>query len=477
MEIHYKQLVLLTITTTYQPATDIGHLVRKHPARIHIGELSFGRAYVFYPQASETSCTMAMLLDIDPVGLVRNRRGPAGEGRALEQYVNDRPYVASSFMSVALGDLFGSALAGKSKERQELVDVPLPLKCCISVLPCRGGEGFLRRLFEPLGYRVTAVNHLLDQAFVEWGNSSYHTVTLEHTLPLRQLLTHLYVLIPVLDNDKHYWVGDDEVEKLLRHGEGWLSSHPERESITTRYLKYRRSLINDALQQLLAEEDPNADQLQESHAQEESAIEERISLNDQRIGAVLAAVKNYGAKTVVDLGCGEGRFLQALLKERQFERIAGMDVSYRALELAKDRLNLDRLPDKQRERIQLLHGSLMYRDKRIAGFDAATAMEVLEHLDPPRLTAFERVLFEAARPRTVLLTTPNAEYNVKWESLPAGKFRHKDHRFEWTRSQFQTWASTIGGRFGYDVRFLPIGPEDQLVGAPTQMAIFSRSTT
>ena len=228
---------------------------------------------------------------------------------------------------------------------------------------------------------------------------------------------------------------------------------------------------------MLAEEDPDADKLQESHAQEESTIEARISLNDQRIGAVLAAVKNCGAKTVVDLGCGEGRFLHALLKERQFERIAGMDVSCRSLELAKDRLKLDRLPDKQRERIQLLHGSLMYRDKRIAGFDAATAMEVIEHFDPPRLTAFERVLFEAARPGTVLLTTPNAEYNVKWESLPAGKFRHKDHRFEWTRSQFQTWASTIGGRFGYDVRFLPIGPEDQLVGAPTQMAIFSRSTT
>jgi 3' terminal RNA ribose 2'-O-methyltransferase Hen1 len=354
--------------------------------------------------------------------------------------------------------------------------LPWALKACISVLPCRGGEELLKRLFEPLGYRVTAVNHPLDEAFPEWGNSPYYTLTLEHTVPLRQLLTHLYLLIPVLDNDKHYWVGDHQVEKLLRRGEGWLASHPEREIITTRYLKYRRSLINDALQQLLAEEDPQADQVQESHAQEEAAVEERISLNDQRIGAVMATVKSCGAKTVLDLGCGEGRFLQALLKDRQFERIAGMDVSYRSLELAKERLNLDRLPDRQRERIQLLHGSLMYRDKRLAGFDAATVMEVIEHLDPPRLAAFERVLFEVARPGTVILTTPNAEYNVKWESLPAGKFRHKDHRFEWTRCQFQTWAGAIGGRFGYDVRFLPIGPEDQVVGAPTQAAIFSLTT-
>lgn len=417
---------------------------------------------------------MALLLDIDPVGLVRNRRGPAGQGRALEQYVNDRPYVASSFMSVALGDVFSSAMAGKSKDRQELVETPLPFKVSISVLPCRGGEEILRRLFEPLGYRVSALNHALDEAFPQWGDSSYYTVTLEHTLPLRLLLTHVYVLIPVLDNDKHYWVGDDEVEKLLRRGEGWLASHPEREIITTRYLKYRRSLINDALEHLLGEEDPTADQLQERHAQEEAAVEERISLNEQRLGSVMAVVKNCGAKTVLDLGCGEGRLLQAFLKERQFDRIVGMDVSYRSLEMAKERLNLNRLPDMQRQRIQLLHGSLMYRDRRLSGFDAVVVVEVIEHLDAPRLAAFERVLFEAARPGTVILTTPNVEYNVKWESLPAGQLRHKDHRFEWTRAQFESWASGVAERFGYQARFLPVGPEDSVVGAPTQMAIFSR---
>lgn len=466
--------VLLTITTTHQPATDLGHLVRKHPARVHTAELSFGRAHVFYPEASEKRCTVALLLDIDPVGLVRNRRGPAGEGRALEQYVNDRPYVASSFMSVALGDVFSSAMAGKSKDRQELVEASLPFQVSISVLPCRGGEQMLRRLFEPLGYLVSALSHVLDETFPQWGESSYYTVTLEHSLPLRLLLVHLYVLIPVLDNDKHYWVGDDEVEKLLRRGRGWLPSHPEREIIATRYLKYRRSLINDALEHLLGEEDPTADQLQERHAQEEAAVEERISLNEQRLGGVMAAVKSCEAKTVLDLGCGEGRLLQAFLKERQFTRIVGMDVSYRSLEIAKERLNLDRLPDMQRQRIQLLHGSLMYRDQRLSGFDAAAVVEVIEHLDAPRLAAFERVLFEAARPGTVILTTPNVEYNVKWESLPAGKFRHKDHRFEWTRAQFESWAAGVAERFAYQVRFVAVGPEDAVVGAPTQMAIFSR---
>ncbi len=464
--------MLLTITTTHEPATDLGHLLRKNPARPQSFDLAFGKAHVFYPEVAEQRCTAALLLEVDPIGLVRNRRGPAGEGRSLEQYVNDRPYVASSFMSVAIADVFGSALAGKSKERTELVETPIPLAVKIAVLPCRGGEDFLRRLFEPLGYAVTVVGFVLDEKFPEWGASAYFTVTLSATVPLRLLLTHLYVLIPVLDNDKHYWVGDDEVEKLLRHGEGWLATHPERELITRRYLKHRRNLVDDALSRLTDDDNPDPDQAEQLHAAEEARVEEKILLNDLRIGAVLAALKNLGAKRVIDLGCGEGRLLRELLKDKQFEAIVGMDVSYRALEITQDRLHFDRLPPKQRERIQLVHGSLTYRDKRLAGYDAAAVVEVIEHLDPPRLSAFERTLFEFAKPRTVVLTTPNAEYNVKWETLPAGKFRHKDHRFEWTREQFQSWANGIGERFNYAVRYLPVGPEDPIVGAPTQMGVF-----
>jgi 3' terminal RNA ribose 2'-O-methyltransferase Hen1 len=163
-----------------------------------------------------------------------------------------------------------------------------------------------------------------------------------------------------------------------------------------------------------------------------------------------------------------------LLKEKQFTAIVGMDVSHRALEIARDRLHFDRLPPAQKERLHLLHGSLIYRDQRLSGFDAAAVVEVIEHLDAARLVAFERVLFECARPGHVVLTTPNREYNVKWETLPAGKFRHRDHRFEWTRAELQAWAGGVAARFGYTVRFLPVGPEDSAVGAPTQMAVFAR---
>lgn len=465
--------MLLTITSTHAPATDLGYLLHKNPAKVQSFPLSFGQAHVFYPEATNERCTAALLLDVDPVGLVRNRRGPSGDGGTLDQYVNDRPYVASSFISVAIARVFGSALAGRSKGRPELTEIPMPLAAKISVLPCRGGEEFLRRLFEPLGYEVVAKGHELDEKFPGWGASSYYTVELRGHVRLQDLLTHIYVLIPVLDNEKHYWVGDDEVEKLLRHGSGWLSAHPEKEQITNRYLKHRRDLAREALARLVDEESPDPDVAQKVHNTEEEAIERPLNLNEQRINAVIAALKSCGAKRVVDLGCGEGKLLRALLQDRSIDEIVGLDVSYRALQIAQERLRLDRMPDRQRERLKLMQGSLMYRDKRLEGYDAATSVEVIEHLDPPRLSAFERVLFEFARPAAVVLTTPNVEYNTRFETLPAGKLRHKDHRFEWTREQFRDWSEGIARQYGYDVRFLPVGPEDATVGAPTQMAVFS----
>ena len=468
--------MLLTITSTTAPATDLGYLLHKNPARLQSVELSFGQAHVFYPEATEERCTAALLLDVDPVGLVRNRRGPAGEGGTLEQYVNDRPYVASSFLSVAIARVLGSALAGRSKGRPELTEIQMPLTAKISVLPSRGGEKFLRRLFEPLGYEVTVKHHELDDHFPEWGDSAYFTVELHGNVRLRDLLTHIYVLVPVLDNEKHYWVGDDEVEKLLRHGSGWLAAHPEREEITKRYLKYRRDLAREALSRLVDEESPDADVVANVHNNEEEAIERPLNLNEQRINAVLAALKSSGAKRVVDLGCGEGKLLRALLEDRAFDEIVGLDVSHRALEIAHERLKLERLPTRQRERLKLIQGSLMYRDNRLAGYDAATVVEVIEHLDEPRLSAFERVLFEFARPASAVVTTPNVEYNVLFETLPAGKLRHKDHRFEWTRAQFKEWSERIAGQYGYEVRLLPVGTEHTSYGAPTQMAVFNLTT-
>jgi 3' terminal RNA ribose 2'-O-methyltransferase Hen1 len=460
--------MLLTLTLTRPPATDLGYLLHKHPERVQDFPLPFGAAHVFYPEVGEERTTAALLLDVDPVGLIR--RGV--RFARLDQYVNDRPYVASSFVSVALSRIFNTALAGKCNARPELPEEVLPLEARLAVLPVVGGEEILRRLFEPLGYELDAVQHPLDEHFPEWGASRYHSVHLRGQVRLRELLTHLYVLIPVLDAQKHYWVGEDEVEKLLARGEGWLPSHPDRELIVNRYLKYQRPLARAALEQLLVEEDPAVDEDSEQREAEEEAVEEPLRLNEQRHGAVVAALRASGAKRVLDLGCGSGKLLRSLMDEPSFVKIVGVDISHAALDMAQRRLRVDRLAPRQRERLDLFQTALTYRDRRLAGFGAAAVVEVIEHLDEPRLRSFERVVFGHAKPGTVVVTTPNREYNAKFEGLPAGRFRHRDHRFEWTRAEFEGWAGRVAAEHGYAVRFLPVGPEDPQLGAPTQMGVF-----
>lgn len=463
--------MLLTISTTHRPATDLGYLLHKHPGRVQSFDLSFGRAVVFYPEATEERCTAALALDVDPVGLVRGKGGPGSSG-GLDQYVNDRPYVATSFLSVAIAQVFGTALSGICKTHEALAANSIPLKATIPAVHCRAGAEILRELFEPLGYTVQVTAHPLDVAIFPGESSHTYSLELEGTVRLSDLLSHLYVLIPVLDNDKHYWVGDDEVAKLLRHGEGWLTQHPKREYITSRYLKFQKNLI-DAAMEKLREDDPPSDVSDDVADPVEERIERQLSLHEQRHGTVISVLKSHNARSVVDLGCGEGRLIRELIRDPSFTRIAGTDVSHRVLQIAADRLRLDRMPSMQRDRIQLFQGSLMYRDERIKGFDAAAVVEVIEHLDEPRLAAFERVVFEFARPKLVVITTPNCEYNVRWETLPAGHMRHRDHRFEWTRAQFRDWAEGVASRFGYTVKYLPIGPDDPEVGSPTQMGVFA----
>lgn len=465
--------MLLTIRYRGENAPDLGFLLAKHPDRVQSFELSFGLVHVFYPEVTDTSCTAALLLDVDPVGLVRGRRGPAGEGFSLQQYVNDRPFVASSFLSVALAQVLSSALKGQCKQRQELMQRPLDLEARIVVLPCRGGEDLLRRLFEPLGYTIEAEAVPLDETFPDWGPSRYFSVTLKAEVPLPALLSHLYVLVPVLDNDKHYFVDTDEVDKLLRRGEAWLPAHPERDIIARRYLRHRKALTRLALSRL-TEDEEDVDAETHTRDQEEREIERPLSLNEQRLGSVVAALRAAKARRVLDLGCGEGNLLRELLRDASFEEIVGVDVSVQALTKAKDRLRVERMPEAKRRRLTLRQGSLLYRDRGLEGYDAVALVEVIEHLDPPVLRALEKTVFHFARPGAVVVTTPNVEYNVKFERLPAGKLRHRDHRFEWTREEFRAWADRVANDHGYRVRFLPVGPDDPVVGSPTQMGVFER---
>ncbi|WP_265445548.1 3' terminal RNA ribose 2'-O-methyltransferase Hen1 [Acetivibrio straminisolvens] len=464
--------MILSITYTQPPATDLGYLLHKNPSRPQTFTLNHGKAHIFYPEATEERCTVALLLDIDPIDLARGKKGSSGDG-GLFDYVNDRPYVASSFLSVAISRVFGTAMSGKSKEKPELAEMELPLQAKIMMLPCKGGEEIIYRLFEPLGYKVSVEGYMLDEKFPEWGKSKYYTVSLEGKVRLRDLLNHIYVLIPVLDSEKHYWVGEDEIDKLLSHGDRWLINHPEKGLITGRYLIRKKRLVNEAFKRLLEASDVADDEDEENEPSQNDQTERKLNLNQQRLGTVVAVLKSVNAKRVIDIGCGEGNLLSLLMKDKTFEQITGVDVSYSVLERAKDKLKIDRLPEMQRKRINLFQGSLVYRDKRFSGYDAATVIEVIEHLDENRLKAFEKVLFKFARPQTVIVSTPNKEYNLHYQNLFEGDLRHRDHRFEWTRKEFETWAVKVAESYGYNVRFLQIGEVDDEFGSPTQMGVFT----
>lgn len=472
---------MLTITTRHVPATDLGFLLHKHPDRVHAASLSFGDAYVVFPDASDEVCTAALVVDVDSVGLVRSRQ-KARRSPAAFDYVSDRPYTASSFVSAAIGKLFGTALTGRSKERPDLADTPIPLEVHVTVVACRGGSDIVARLFGPLGWDVASSSIPLDPVHPEWGDSPYRAVTLTGEVRLKDALEHLYVLLPVLDGSKHYWVNADEIDRLLRRGGAWVANHPERELITSRYLRRDRILTSDALARLaeLEEAAPLSGDLDLAEDPDaaadaaEATVEERISLNQQRMDAVVDAVRHADPRSVVDLGCGEGRLLGRLLQDTSVGRILGVDVSHRSLTIAARRLHLDAMAPRQRERIELHQSGLTYLDPAIRGFDVACLVEVVEHVDPWRLDALERVVFGEAAPGRVIVTTPNVEHNVRFEGMAPGRLRHADHRFEWTRAEFAAWTDAVAARHGYTVERSAIGEDDPEVGPPTQMAVFSR---
>ena len=510
---------MLTITTTHEPATDLGYLLHKHPDRMQTFDLSFGEAHVFYPDADERRCTAALMLELDTIRLTRrgNQKVPQNS-TLLKDYVNDRAYAAGSQLSQALNHVYRTAMSGRCSERPELAKTPIPLEARVESLRAPKGSGLITALFEPLGYEVIVETPPMDPVFPGWGEGIHHNVTIRsESVTLSELLNHLYVLLPALDNEKHYWIGEDEVKKLLQHGGRWLAEHPLQNAIQNRYLGYRRTLIEKAEADAprSVEQDPAGAEMEETPetpenpleslpddppedsteaaaetaaetAEEttgeatgqqgdagtarptEAALEKRLRLGELRIIAVLDEVRRSGAASVLDAGCGEGELLRRLADEPQVKRLTGIDVRQFAL-----RRCWSRLSQTQKEKTNTLHGSLTYADPRLEGFEAAVAMEVVEHIDPERLEAFSAALLGIAHPGTIVMTTPNREYNVLFGNFHGG-FRHRDHRFEWTRAEFRDWAGAAALKHSYEVRFEGIGEEHPQHGHPTQMAVFTQ---
>ena len=445
-------------------ARDLGFLLHKHPDHLHVREASQGKLAIFYPEVEDARTRAVLHLEIDPVALVRGKN--AQSDGMLDQYVNDRPYAANSLLSTALTRGIGQTMAGKSKDRQALADRPLPYEVRIVPVAVSGGLEVAERLFAPLGYEIRA--DVLDNN----GRRPVFDLRLTAEKRLADILNHVYVLLPVLDNAKHYFIDRDEIEKLLAKGGAWLPGHPERDLITKRALKHRRALISAALERLA-----EMDEEDEPEAESEEALERPIRLHDVRLDTVRDVIVAAGAARVLDLGCGEGRLIRRLIPERGITQITGVDPSARVLEIARRRLHLDNAGEAKQDRVQLQIGSLTYDDRRWRGYDAAALVEVIEHIDPPRLAALEASLFGDAQPGLVVVTTPNREYNALFDGMAEGQLRHGDHRFEWTRAEFEDWATRVAEAHGYAVETQPIGPLNETHGAPSQMAVFRRAVS
>jgi len=457
--------MILNISTTHQPATDLSWLLHKHPSKLQSFSISGGKAHVFYPENTEEKCTATLLLDLNNVDLVRKLKVPGGGSLDLQHYVNDRPYTASSFMSTAIAKVFSSGLNGRCNDRPELLNQAWDFEVTIGALRVNGGMENLERIFKPLGYEIDIKGIEYDEKFMDWGDSPYYMVHLKNHCTLQELLSHLYILLAVYDKDRHYWISDSEIDKLFNKGGTWLQKHPAREFILRRFLKNLGPLTKKALERFEVDEDQETKEI--------SIKKERSPLHKQRLETVTELLKQSGAKTIIDLGCGEGKLLKLLLPVYQFDYILGMDVSMRSLRIAKEKLYLDNMTPNERKRIDLIQSSLTYRDERLEGFDAAALVEVIEHLEPESLHSLELAVFKYAKPKTVIITTPNKEYNQLYEFLEEGKMRHGDHRFEWTRKEFQEWANKVASAYNYQVSFGGIGEEDETFGTPSQLALFS----
>jgi 3' terminal RNA ribose 2'-O-methyltransferase Hen1 len=452
--------MFISMTTTYVPATDLGYLLHKHPDKMHKRTSSQSVNYCFFSEASVERCTVNLVLDIGlshSYGFSKERPKPN-----YNPHVNDRPYVAGSIMSVALNDMFRSAFNGQSKEKPELSRTEIPLEISIATVSCADGEAFIRGIFEPLGYQVDISGFQYDEEFPEWGQSPYFVLNLKANKQISVVLKQLYVLLPVLDDSKHYWIEMTEKDRLLKMGEGWLASHPLVEVITKRALKHLGSLSSEALNQL-----GHIEPLLMKKASNEESLEKTVGINDLRMQRVLEILEQENVNSVIDCGCGEGKLIEKLLGETRIPLIKGFDVGLESLEAAKRRID----HGSKEARVQLIHGSLVYLDDRLLGSEAIVLMEVIEHIDPSRLETMEKNIFGFVGSPLVVVTTPNFEYNQKFAIRG---FRHPDHRFEWTRSQFSNWCQGIGSRFKYSFDIQFVGAEDQALGSPTQIGVFKK---
>jgi 3' terminal RNA ribose 2'-O-methyltransferase Hen1 len=444
--------------------------------------MSFGEGYVYFQENPQGDNSLSLLVDVDPLATVQGR-GQLSHMDGL--YVNDRAYVPSSLLTSALTKAFGTALSGRCKERPELASTPIDWTVSVPVVTSDWRTEILWSLFGPLGYEVR-------MAHVEReGHRSSHPdvasdltgVKLCTTATMREVLSHLVVLIQVLDQDNHRWLDEQDLDPFMRRVEGWLPEHPYGMFILKRALKHQKHLIKAVIAKFPAIVDSQArissinSEMWDASQLEEYA-DQPLSLNRQRFAVVQELIERLQPRSLVDLGCGDGSFIGFLANGallHPMERIIGMDVSASELARAKTRMeHLSSLPGR-RTPVEWLLGSLLYRDPRIKGLDMAILIEVIEHIDPWRLPALERQVFGEGGYASIVVTTPNREFNLIYGLSEEHSLRHRDHRFEWTRQEFQEWVQKIASQYGYEWQIQGIGTVSLDHGSPSQMVLFQKS--
>ncbi len=475
--------MILTITYHGKNTQDLGYLLYKNPYRPQSVELPMGKAHIFFPDISDEKTTVALMLELDPLLLSKGKPGTGEAG--LFDYVNDRPYVSSSFMSGAMVKAFGTAMTGRCDSRQDLADSELQLEACVYMLPVRGDKSLIKRFWEPLGYDVDYDTFPIDERFPSWGESPYVNLHLKGKKKLSELLNQLYVLIPVFDLQKHYYVSEAEIGNLIKHGGDWLRNHPDMEYIARRYFSMAKSYAKIAIERLSGKEDDIFDTEMSGNnihtnvyssahpIEEQDGSKDQAPLDKMRLETVKYEVLRSGAHSVIDIGCGEGKLLALLIGESQIEKLAGTDVSLDALAKANKRMEHVMIAERQREKLSIFQGSLMYKDDRFLGYDTACVIEVIEHVEPEKLPVLEDILFGATAPGTVIITTPNRDFNANY-ALDEDELRHADHRFEWGLSEFSDWCNSICDRYGYTVEISGIGAKEGVDSYPTQMGVFRK---
>ncbi|MGE6488602.1 3' terminal RNA ribose 2'-O-methyltransferase Hen1 [Paenisporosarcina sp. NPDC076898] len=443
----------LSIQASGDNVQAISYLLSKNPNNLYERNHKGHLVRLFYSKFTETELEVTIFVTPDPIELVKNN----SNSYDITHYINDREFAVSSIFCSFIRSALGTALNGQPKEEHLMwVNHPFSFNFEFGPVVSSLSDEKLMNLFEPIGYEVTINRPEIEYSFPIKTKSSARYLSIKGMKTLQEGLRHLFVLIPVIDNYKHYFIDEKEIEKLERYGEGWLDQHPLRDLI------YRQALRFKEIYSLV-----------ENSSKDEKKVEpvKKVRLNELRYEKIVNTVSQMKPRSVIDFGSGEGKLSVQLGFVEGITEILAVEPSEAASLKALERFN--KVKNKEKFVIpELLWGSLFYYDERLKDKDVIILCEVIEHIDETRLPKAMDTLLDDYQPPALIITTPNREYNELYDMEE--HLRHNDHRFEWTRAEFRQWCTERNHSNDYELQFDGIGEEHASHGFPTQMCIFKR---